>query len=145
MATIRNSNRLDRKLGALARGQNLTPQMKLAAEIPREAYIKKVQNITGSRTETRYHPTREVTVSDPGQAPNNDLGHLVSRAEVVPLRINAVSVENDADYAIALELGTRKMAARPALGPAFDETLKKVTAQIAKAILQGMRKAVNGA
>lgn len=144
MVFIRNSNRLDKKLGAFARGNDITPQMMLAAEITREAYIKKVQDINGSRQQVRYSPKRTVTVSDPGNSPNNDTGNLVNRTEVNQIKKNAVEVASTAEYAEALELGTDKMAPRPALGPAYDETLKKVVAAIAKGIARRIRDITNG-
>lgn len=139
-AYIRNSDRLDRKLGAFARGADLSPQLLLGAEVTRERYIDKVQNITGTSQQVRYDPKRTVTVSDPGQAPNNDTGNLVSRTETSRLRRNSVELSSNADYALALELGTSKMAPRPALGPAYDETLKLVVATVARAIAKSFRR-----
>lgn len=144
MAQIRNSRRLDQKLGAFARGNDITPIMMLAGEITREAYIEKLDEINGVREEVRYGPKRTVTVSDPGKPPNTDTGNLKNRTEVMRLGQNVVEVASNADYAEALELGTDKMAARPALGPAYDETLKRVIAAIAKGIARQIRTITNG-
>lgn len=140
MAYIKNSDRLDRKLAAFARGADLSPQLLLGAEVARERYIDKLQDITGTSQQVRYDPKRTVTVSDPGQAPNSDTGNLVSRTETMRLRRNAVELSVTADYAVALELGTSKRAPRPALGPAYDETLETVIDTVARAIKKGLRK-----
>lgn len=144
MATIRNDARLMKKLQAFARGNDITPLMMLAAQRTRTEYIAQVQNITGSRRQVRSNPTRTVTVSDPGTAPNNDQGYLVAGTDVFEIRRNAVEVASTAEYAAWLELGTRKMRPRPALGPAYDKTLKLVIADIAKGIARQIRRITNG-
>ena len=144
MATIRNDARLMRKLQAFARGNDITPLMLLAAERTRTEYIAQIQNITGTKTAVRYNPKRTVTVSDPGTAPNNDQGYLVASTGVFEMRRNAVEVASNAEYAAWLELGTRKMKPRPALGPAYDKTIKLVIADIAKGIARQLRRITNG-
>lgn len=144
MATIRNDARLMKKLQAFARGNDITPLMMLAAERTRTEYIAQVQNITGTKRVVRSNPTRTVTVSEPGTAPNNDQGYLVASTGVFEIKRNSVEVAANAEYAAWLELGTRKMKPRPALGPAYDKTLKLVIADIAKGIARQLRRVTNG-
>lgn len=144
MARIVGGDRLERKLGAFARGVDLTDDMELAAEITREDYVKRILDITGTRQVTRYGPKRVVTVSDPGQAPNNDTGNLVAHTGVAAIGRNKVEVYSGAEYADHLELGTRKMSARPALGPAHKASEKKIVAALARAIARRMRAMSNG-
>lgn len=70
----------------------------------------------------------------PGQPPKEDTGHLRSNIEVeqpAPLR---VLVTSNADYAVALEFGTSKMAARPYMGPAARNKRAEVTKLVKGAI-----------
>lgn len=143
-ARVIGGDRLDRKLGVFARGVDLTAEMELAAEITREDYIERIQTINGTKRETRYGPKREVIVSSPGEAPNSDTGNLINRTGVAALGRNKVEVYSAAEYADWLEYGTRKMAPRPAMGPAYKATEKKVVAAIAKAIARKMRSIIGG-
>jgi hypothetical protein len=82
-------------------------------------------------TVTRYtdingRPRRRVhVVSRPGDTPNTDLGHLINSVEWEPKTTEAIAREqmvrvgSNLDYAAWLEHGTRRMAARPWLAPAW--------------------------
>ena len=74
-----------------------------------------------------YNPKRTHQASAPGEAPAQDLGGLsMSIAVSVPLSDRrAVELVADAPYAVHLEYGTRKMAARPFMRPAVDKVLPK--------------------
>jgi hypothetical protein len=70
----------------------------------------------------------------PGEPPNNDTGVLVSHIEVTqpaPLR---VLVTSEADYAVPLETGTSKMAARPYMRPATQRKRKRVVELVQQAV-----------
>lgn len=72
--------------------------------------------------------------SRPGEPPNENTGHLRSRIyiqQVAPLRVQVIS---DAKYAVPLERGTSKMAARPSMGPAARNRRKEVIAGVNAAI-----------
>lgn len=78
--------------------------------------------------------------SAPGEAPNEDTGHLRSNIEVhqtAPLR---VEVSSNAKYSAALEHGTSKMQARPFMAPAARAKRKEVVATVTKAINIATRK-----
>jgi HK97 gp10 family phage protein len=72
--------------------------------------------------------------SKPGEPPNADT-HLLDRAietlSVAPLR---VEVQASAPYAVALEFGTSRMAARPFMKPASQRKRKEVVALIQRAV-----------
>jgi HK97 gp10 family phage protein len=72
--------------------------------------------------------------SQPGQPPNADT-HLLDRSiettSVGPLH---VQVSSNAPYSAALEFGTSKMAARPFMGPASDQSRAEVTDLIQRAV-----------
>jgi HK97 gp10 family phage protein len=70
----------------------------------------------------------------PGEPPNEDTGVLRTHIETTqpaPLR---VEVSSNAPYAVALEAGTSKMAARPYMGPALRNKKKVVVATIQRAV-----------
>lgn len=79
--------------------------------------------------------------SKPGEPPNEDTGHLRSNIETTqpaPLR---VEVSSNAKYAVALEAGTSKMAARPYMGPASRRKKKEVVASVRAAISKAIKEA----
>ncbi len=72
--------------------------------------------------------------SKPGEAPNADT-HMLDRSIHVertgPLTAQSIA---DAPYAVALEVGTSKMAARPYMRPAAKKVRKEVDALAKKAV-----------
>lgn len=78
--------------------------------------------------------------SKPGDPPNEDTGLLRSMIEVhqvVPLR---VQVSSNAPYAVELEGGTSKMAARPYMGPATRRKRKEVVALVEGAVARATKR-----
>ena len=70
----------------------------------------------------------------PGEPPNEDTGVLRTNIETTqpaPLR---VEVSSNAPYAVALEVGTSKMAARPYMAPATERKRKEVVALVGQAV-----------
>lgn len=70
----------------------------------------------------------------PGEPPNEDTGVLRTNIETTqpaPLR---VEVSSNAPYAVALEVGTSKMAARPYMAPATERKRKEVVALVGHAV-----------
>ena len=137
MARIIGDKALNDKLTRLARGVNVTPALLRAAERTRQAYVESVQEQSPGRPDTRYGPRREVVAAAPGEAPNSDTGYLVNMTGTQSERVNQAEAFSSASYADALEFGTHKMAPRPAMGPAFDQT----KAQVIKDVRDALRKA----
>lgn len=73
----------------------------------------------------------------PGEAPNNDTGGLVRSIETKIGGAGFVTVEAggpSAPYAVALEYGTSKMAARPFMRPAVERNRKKIAKMVGDAV-----------
>lgn len=148
MARIIGDKALNDKLTRLSRGVNVTPALLRAAERTRQVYVESVQEQSPGRPDTRYGPRRQVIVSNPGEAPNSDTGHLVNMTGTQSERVNQAEAFSSASYADYLEFGTQsaddlefgthKMAPRPAMGPAFDQT----KAQAIKDVRDALKKAM---
>ena len=134
MARIIGDKALNDKLTRLARGVNVTPALLRAAERTRQVYVESVQEQSPGRPDTRYGPRREVVAAGPGEAPNSDTGHLVNMTGTQSERVNQAEAFSSASYADALEFGTHKMAPRPAMGPAFDQTKAQAIADVRDAL-----------
>ena len=137
MARIVGDKALNDKLTRLARGVNVTQALLRAAERTRQVYVESVQEQSPGRPDTRYGPRREVIVSNPGEAPNSDTGYLVNMTGTQSDRVNQAEAFSSASYADDLEFGTHKMAPRPAMGPAFEQT----KAQAIEDVRAALRKA----
>ncbi len=80
--------------------------------------------------------------SAPGEAPALDLGGLVdSIFDEISENGLAAEVGTDLDYGTYLEFGTRKMAARPWLQPAFERNKEKIKARVRNAIKKATQRA----
>ena len=134
MARIIGDKALNDKLTRLARGVNVTPALLRAAERTRQVYVESVQEQSPGRPDTRYGPRREVVAAGPGEAPNSDTGYLVNMTGAQSERVNQAEAFSSASYADALEFGTHKMAPRPAMGPAFDQTKAQAIADVRDAL-----------
>jgi HK97 gp10 family phage protein len=66
------------------------------------------------------------TASAPGQAPANDSGELAGSIGYKKINDNLHEVKITADYALALEVGTSRMAARPFILPAVQNAKNKL-------------------
>lgn len=76
--------------------------------------------------------------SRPGQPPKNDTSNLRNNIETVqesPLRVN---VSSNAKYAIPLELGSSKLAARPYMAPAVAQKRDEATQYVRQVILNAI-------
>lgn len=74
--------------------------------------------------------------SRPGEPPNNDTGALANSIEVQPLNDLAARVIVGADYGLALEFGTSKMAERPYMRPAVKKNDPKGKAAMRTAVVR---------
>lgn len=138
MARIIGDKALNAKLTRLARGVNVTPALLRAAERTRQEYVESVQEQSPGRPETRYGPRRQVIVSNPGESPNSDTGHLVNMTGTQSERVNQAEAFSSASYADDLEFGTHKMAPRPAMGPAFEKTKAQAIADVRDALRKAL-------
>jgi hypothetical protein len=91
---------------------------------------------------TQYRPykrrkggTRIHWSSQPGHPPNKDYGRLSGSIRPEPAGQNAWDVKVSAKYGIALEVGTKRTAARPFLVPAFM-VVKPVLVKAIRSILE---------
>lgn len=140
MARIIGDKALNARLTRMAQGADVTPALVRAAVRTQERYIEKVQEVSPGRQDVRYSPRRAVTVSAPGTAPNTDTGDLVNSTGAGPDGRNRAEAWASMDYADDLEFGTSKMAPRPAMQPAFDETKQQAVDDIAKALREDLRR-----
>jgi len=72
------------------------------------------------RVYEKYNPRRTHTASAPGQPPMSDTGYLASRITFDRLGDLTAVVGTKVDYALHLEYGTERMAARPFFRPAVE-------------------------
>ena len=66
------------------------------------------------------------TASAPGQAPANDSGKLAGSVRYKKISDKEHEVKINAEYALALEVGTKNMEARPFIMPAVLKAKKKL-------------------
>jgi len=87
----------------------------------------------GTKTGRLYRrgKTRMHQASAPYQAPAIDYGHLVnSIQQKMYTTVIGGEVFTNAEYAAALEYGTRRMAPRPFMEPAFTHQVEKFIARL---------------
>lgn len=72
--------------------------------------------------------------SKPGEPPNSDTHVLDRSIQTVSMAPLKVAVIVDAPYAVAVNYGTSKMAARPFAEPAVARTKKEITALVRGAV-----------
>lgn len=101
--------------------------------------VRSIMDQKGFEVVTRYRPRREVVVSPPGEAPNSDTGRL---AKSITVDLNksdlTARVYTNLEYAPWLEFGTRDMAARPFMGPAFRRQKGSILEEIEQALEQAV-------
>ena len=98
------------------------------------------KSILGGQKTGRVYKRRSVThrASAPGESPASDTGRLVNAIHVV-LESSLSSIMRVATkYAMLLEVGTSKMAARPAAVPAMEKNRKWITDRLAEAVRRGI-------
>jgi hypothetical protein len=106
--------------------------------------IQKSGRASNPRTGKRAGP-RDHVPSAPGQPPATDTGRLVQSYDYVVGQDALgmfVRVGSNVDYAIPLEIGTRHMAPRPALGPAVIAETALIAADVSLVIAAAQRAAV---
>lgn len=100
--------------------RRLAGQVVAKAAMDIEARVK--QSMEGPKHGKMYIKSTGVihVASAPGEAPAIDTGALHNATRAIPKGEMEWWVVMDTEYAMHLEFGTRRMAARPSLGPAVD-------------------------
>lgn len=94
----------------------------------------------GSKTGRVYRRgNRTHQASAPGQAPASDTGRLVNSIEFDKLGMLSAAVGSHLVYALHLEYGTRKMAARPFFRPAVEKMRKQFQKRLEIAVQRATR------
>lgn len=96
------------------------------AEMGRGQAVLLLNTQTSGKSEKRYNPTRTVTVSEPGDAPNTDTGALANSITVQPAGHLARVIAVGAEHGEWLEFGTADMAARPFMTPMSEWLQRQV-------------------
>lgn len=78
--------------------------------------------------------------SAPGEPPKRDTGVLDSNIETARVAPLKVEVSSNAPYAVPLEIGTSKMAARPYMAPAAQRGRQKAQDLVTNAVERVMKK-----
>ena len=126
----RHSARLQRMRSPAARQRIGAAIFAGANEIATEARL----SITQGSVSGKGH-----VASAPGEPPNRDTGHLDTNIETERTGELTAKAESKAAYALALEKGTSKMAARPYMVPATAKKRKRVTDLVVK-VMNGIIK-----
>jgi HK97 gp10 family phage protein len=101
----------------------------------RKDIVRSIQRGPASgETYVKYKPRRVHTASAPGQAPASDTGRLANSIEWDVMGPMTATVGSKLAYAVHLEYGTRKMAARPFFRPAVERMRKQFNARLNAAI-----------
>ena len=82
--------------------------------------------------------------SAPGEPPNRDTGHLDSNIEAVRTGELTSEVESRAEYGLALELGTSKMAERPYMRPATAKKRHRPAELVDKVVTDALKTSLGG-
>jgi HK97 gp10 family phage protein len=119
-----------------------------AASMVRASASKSIKKQTSGEPYTRYlennggPPSKRTGIaSSPGDAPNDDLGNLVSNIIIssgtaIATKKYEVLVRSQAPYSIALEKGAPRinLRARPFMKPALEKNKEKIRSMIRKAV-----------
>ena len=108
-------------------GKKATAATSEACRLLRADIVQSISYKGTGRTYEKYRPRRTHTASAPNEPPATDTGFLVNNIFVkFDSDKLGVSVESRANYSLALEFGTSKMAARPFMQPALESNKSKI-------------------
>lgn len=123
--------------------ENLAKEVQAAVDLNLAGGVKLVENdakkavARGPKT-GRIYKRRGVThqASAPGQAPATDTG-MLARNIVSSAKDGVAVVEARTKYAVHLEYGTRRTAARPFLTPAVERNRARIQGLVRSAVALG--------
>lgn len=102
--------------------------------------VKSIQRGPASGvTYEKYKPRRTHTASAPGQPPMSDTGRLANSITFDRLGDLTAVVGTKVDYAVHLEYGTERMAARPFFRPAVERMRPKYIGKLEELIGRAMK------
>jgi HK97 gp10 family phage protein len=139
-------------LDAIAQASDRVRQA-VADEINKAVYASAQQVVTEAKKSVleggkggRAYRRRSVThiASAPGEAPASDTGRLVNSLHAEagdPGEALAVAGSSSVQYAVLLEFGTTKMAARPFMFPALEKSRAWITGRLQDALRRGIERA----
>jgi len=131
---FQNMDRLMSKLNKLK--SNAEPvvidALESAANTVRNAAVKSIAGAASGQPYTRYRPKRNGVASKAGDPPHTDTGNLNNNIQVKRYQrsVDVGLLGNKAEYGKYLEFGTRTMAARPWLRPAFTNSKAVIQAKL---------------
>jgi len=137
MVKVVGGDRVSRKLQAVAR-----KSPKLAGQIAFVAADELKADVIRSITEGSVSGAGHIP-SKPGEPPNNDTGALKNSIQVVKkgrLTYEVTAGSPSANYALALEEGTRRMKKRPYMEPAAKRLGNRVEKLADKALKKFLRR-----
>lgn len=148
MAGFKNMDKLQGKLNRFKSNSNpvIMDALESAANTVRNAAVKSIAASASGAPYIRYDPKRTGTASAPGAPPHTDTGNLVNSIQVQRYEksVDVGILGDKALYGKYLEFGTSKMAARPWLRPAFQNSkaiinakLKEVGKNITATLIRG--------
>jgi HK97 gp10 family phage protein len=144
---FRNVRSLQQKINAIGKNTG-TEVMKALKQGGLAIENRAAEGIINPPKTGRIYPSKHRKgamhqASAPGEFPAADSGRLHQSLTTVPTENGPdryqVQTGANTPYATHLELGTKNMAPRPFMGPAFDENLEKNKERIRKAIIRGAR------
>lgn len=147
MAGFANRNRLNIKLGAIARA--VRPEIRRALQRGGLAIENRaVEGIIDPPKTGRIYPSKhrkgaKHQASAPGEFPAADSGRLHQSITTAVVQDNDAAVvvhtAANAPYAMALEYGTSKMAPRPFMTPSFQAHEQQIKASVTAAVARTIK------
>lgn len=139
---IEGLDTLNEELQRLARtfpAEATTLVNRTAQNLRNDAVRLVLRSPASGRVYEKTSPKRTHIASAPGQPPATDTGRLAGSIRAIESGTTHAAVEAQVDYAVHLEFGTRRMAARPFMTPAtlaqlprFEKGLRDLTAKAAR-------------
>lgn len=125
---IEGFDKLNAELARLAvrfEAEATTLVNRTAQNVRNDAVRLVLRSPASGRVYEKSSPKRTHRASAPGQPPATDTGRLAGSIRAIESGSPQATVEAQVDYAIHLEFGTRRMAARPFMTPAVESNRER--------------------